>query len=73
MKIKLYLILLTVVSYKHANKQKTKNKLNKAQNTKQNKSAHTENKVPFVLANYSRAWGLLWTVMDIPNVTPITS
>lgn len=38
---------------------KHNNKLNKAQNTKQNKSAHTKKKIPVVLANCSRAWGLL--------------
>lgn len=55
-------------------KQVPKSKLNKAQTTKQNENAHTKKKiVPFVLANYSWSWGLHWTMIDIPSVTPITS
>lgn len=59
--------MLTIVTYKYANKI-----INSIDHKTPNKTkVHTLKKNTVMLANYSRAWGLLWTVIHMLSVTLI--
>lgn len=58
---------------KHKHEKQTKTNKTKIKKPKQNETTNSQiyHGVYFVLANYSWAWGLPWSVVDIPSEIPL--